>query len=251
MYPICVVFNQNLLCFFKDDTVRKSSPNLFVYNGAQEDPKEFEKFYKIFKTALRRDTYAIYPLSHKFISAMPWMPYCRALFVSTEKSNQINADVRKMMESYFKQGGKLMFFCDLKCDPDALWFLKSAITDDKLAKDVHEGFQRFDKTGLMPVNLTGKQVVKGSDTNVNEQYLAMMRIENAVSILYLATDTGSTVAFAAGEPEMFLNQNVEVWKDILRVLDMDVSTNVQPALTSGYLVCKDKVLTCYTTVVVN
>lgn len=216
-------------------------PNVFVYNGLQEDAAEFDRFAKMFRNVLRRDTYSVYPISHEFFSTKAWMSYCRALIVSTENSAQIESSVRKLMQEYFKQGGKLMFFCDLKSDEESLWFLKSIMDDSAMIDKIREGFKRFDQTGLMPINLTGKQTIKGADKNASEHYLAMMRVENAASVLYLSADSSGTVAFVAGEPAALLNQNLEVWKDLVRVLDLDVSATVQPAMTSGYLVSRDKV----------
>lgn len=203
------------------ESLAATPETVYVYTGRLgEDIERFEKFDEAVKLLLKPNSFKYSHLDQTRLSSdINLLKICKALLMAPATNQEFNEKSRKNLLNYFAGGGKVMFFGDFKTDPDWLWFLKYSFKDEQILSRIFSAFEKFVKGDRIPTNLQALQLPTDGKI-VNEYSVAFIRVENTIPLLYLSCENGSTAAFAAASPQEVMEQNLTVWKDLLRIIDV-------------------------------
>lgn len=199
-----------------------TTETVLVFTGSKgEDAERFSKFDAAVKASLKPESFKYRHLDQTKLSSDINLSskVCKALLLAPASSDEFDEKSRKNLFSYFSSGGKIMFFGENEKDPNWLWFLDYAFKDKQILSRIQTAFLKFVKGERIPTDLQALQLSTDKDSG-SEFSAAFIKVENLIPVLYVSREDGSTAAFAASSPESILNQDLTVWKDLLRIIDV-------------------------------
>uniref|UniRef100_A0A915L0S2 BPL/LPL catalytic domain-containing protein n=1 Tax=Romanomermis culicivorax TaxID=13658 RepID=A0A915L0S2_ROMCU len=152
--------------------------------------------------------------------------YSAIVLAAENSAKDVDEKSKRNLLDYFRRGGKVLFLGRTTADENWTWLLDSLVPDKQILGNVKSKFDKFAGGERIPsdwpVQINSDS--KSGDAKYEKQNyaVAMLKVDGMIPVLYVSADEAGTVAFAAAHPFDLLDQNVNVWKDLLRVIDVNV-----------------------------